>query len=90
MTSLYFKSTPEVYAQIQPAIDEAFRVDWIDAGKCEHILPPTLPVIGGFCYIAIPDWMADAEGSEDFLDFPGIEKITEEEYNAAVTQEIEE
>lgn len=92
MSALYFKTAPEIYAQIQPAIDQAFRVDWIDAGKCEHILPPVeeMPVrADGMCYLAVPEWMIAVTGADAFRDWPGVEEITEAEYLEAVTEEEE-
>lgn len=88
MTARYFKASPETYVHLQPAIDEAFRADYIDTGRCEHILPPDLaPLSDGKCYLALPDWMTDAPGAEAFLANPAVEEITEEQFQSAQPQE---
>jgi len=88
MTMRYFRTTPSAYAQLQPAIDDAFRADYIDTGRCEHILPPDLaPLSDGKCYLALPEWMTDAPGAEAFLANPAVEEITEEQFQAAQPQE---
>jgi hypothetical protein len=87
----FFRTIPEAYTQLQPAIDEAFRADYIDTGRCEHILPPNLaPLSDGKCYLALPEWMTDAPGAEGFLGHPAVEEITEAEYQAAQPQEENE
>lgn len=86
MNALYFKATPETYRQIQPAIDNAFRADWIDTGKCEHILPLVgeMPIReDGFCYLAVPTWMLEVVGADGFLSWPGVQEISEAEFLAA-------
>lgn len=81
MIALYFKSSPETYAQIQPAIDDAFRADWIETVKCEHILPIEPPIqLDNFCYLSIPNWMIEVVGAETFINWPGVTQITQEEY----------
>ena len=88
MTMRYFRTAPEAYGQLQPAINEAFRADYIDTGRCEHILPPDLaPLSDGKCYLALPEWMTDAPGAEAFISHPAVEEITEEQFQAAQPQE---
>ena len=92
MSALYFKSSPGIYAQIQPAIDEAFRAEWIETGKCEHILPTSeaMPVRGdGMCYLGVPGWMIEVAGADIFRNWPGVTEITEEEYLAMIAPEEE-
>lgn len=64
----YFRTTPEIYAQLQQEIDDAFRAELINSGRCEHILPVDLaPMPDGFCYMALPEWMPATPGAEQFL-----------------------
>jgi len=89
MSALYFKAPPENYSQIQPSVDEAFRVDWIATGKCEHILPPVgeIPIRkDGFCYLAVPGWMLNQLGADTFRSWPGVQEITVSEFLAATAE----
>lgn len=86
----YFRTTIAVYTQIQPAINEVFRSDWIETGKCEQILPPVEEVSirgDGLCYLAVPEWMLDQIGADTFRSWLGIEEITEEEFFEAIAEE---
>jgi len=77
----YFRTSSAAYAQLQPAIDDAFRVEFIDSGRCEHILPVDLaPMSDGLCYIALAEWMTDHPSSASFLAHPAIEEVTQEEF----------
>ena len=77
----YFRTSPAAYAQLQPAIDDAFRAEVIDSGRCENILPVTLaPMSDGLCYIALAEWMTSHPSSAPFLAHPSIEEITQQEF----------
>jgi hypothetical protein len=77
----YFRTSPQAYAQIQPAVDDAFRAEYIDSGRCEHILPVELPVQSdGKCYIALADWMTSHPDAGAFV--ASVEEITEADYQA--------
>jgi hypothetical protein len=79
-----FRTSPQAYALLQPAIDDAFRAEYIDSGRCEHILPPELaPMADGMCYIALPEWMTTYPGAEGFTSHPAVEEISEAAYQAA-------
>ena len=81
----YFRTSPQVYAQIQPAIDQAFRAEFIDAGRCEHILPVELPIQkDGKCYIALAEWMTLHKDAGAFLQ--SVEEVDEKTYQAATAQ----
>jgi len=90
---LYFRSTPAVYAALQPQIDAADMAQpapfksFILSGHCEHILPET-PTIGtdGMAYIAVPSWLLGVNGAEQWAQFEGVEQISEEQYQAAMPQ----
>jgi hypothetical protein len=89
MSSLYFKATPETYCQIQPSVDDTFRVDWIEAGKCEHILPPAEEILirdDGFCYLAVPEWMLNEVEADAFRSWPGVQEISEADFLAATAE----
>ena len=82
----FFKTSPQAYAQLQPAIDAAFYTDFIATGRCDHILPEALPVLAdGLCYIALAEWMTSAPGAEGFIS--NVEEITEAQYMAAQPQQ---
>lgn len=93
MNAVFFRSTPAVYEQLQPAIDQADReqvaphVSFINSGHCEHILPPE-PTIGtdGLAYVAVPAFLLGVNGAEQWANFEGVEQITEEQYQAAMPQ----
>lgn len=80
----FFKSNPQVYAQIQPAVDDAFRAEYIDSGRCDHILPVTLPTQSdGNVYVAVPGWFFDVPQAASFAQTPGVIEVTEAEYQSA-------
>jgi hypothetical protein len=92
MTSqLCFRSTPAVYAALQPQIDQADmqqpapHKSFILTGHCEHILPEQ-PTIGtdGMAYIAVPSWLLGVNGAEQWASFEGVEQIDAEQYQAAM------
>lgn len=84
----FFKSHPQIYAAVQPAVDEAFRADYIDSGRCDHILPVTLPVQSdGNVYVAVPGWFFDVPQAANFASTPGVFEVSEEEYQSATQQE---
>jgi hypothetical protein len=90
MSTVFFRSTMEVYSQLQPAIDQADReqpaphTSFILTGHCKHILPPE-PTVGidGMAYVAVPEWLLGINGAEDWINFDGVEQITEQEYREA-------
>jgi len=90
---LYFRSTPAVYAALQPQIDQADMAQpapfksFILSGHCEHILPQQ-PTIGtdGMAYIAVPSWLLGVNGAEQWASFEGVEQISAETYQAAMPQ----
>ena len=80
----YFRTSAQAYATLQAAIDDAFRAEYIDAGRCDHVLPVDLrPLNDGQCYIALPEWMTAAAGAEAFIAHPSVEQINKEQYLAA-------
>jgi len=80
----YFRTHPQAYAPLQIAIDDAFRADYIDTGRCEHILPVNLqPMSDGMCYLALPEWMTEASGADSFTNHPAVEEVSESQYQAA-------
>lgn len=80
----YFRTSAQAYATLQAAIDDAFRAEYIDTGRCEHILPvDSRPLNDGQCYIALPEWMTAAAGAEAFIAHPSVEQISKEQYLAA-------
>ena len=82
----YFRTSPQAYAQIQPAVDAAFRAEYIDSGRCEHILPVELPVQSdGKCYIALADWMTGHKDAGAFI--KNVEEVDELTYQAETMQE---
>ena len=84
----YFRTSPQAYAQIQPLVDDAFRADYIDTGRCEHILPVDLsPMADGMCYLALPEWMTSAEGADGFTKHPAVQEIDEKTYLNAQPKE---
>lgn len=84
----FFKSHPTVYAQVQPAVDEAFRADYIDNGRCDHILPVELPIQSdGNVYVAVPGWFFEQPQAASFAQAPGVYEVTEAEYQSATQQE---
>lgn len=84
----YFRTSPEAYAQIQPAIDAAFHETYIATGRCEHILPVELaPLSDGKCYLALADWMTESEDAAPFLTNSAIEEIAEEEFQNLLPKE---
>ena len=85
----FFRTKPDIYSALQIAIDDAFRVDFIDAGRCEHILPVDLaPMSDGQCYLALPEWMTSAEGADGFTKHPAVEEIDEKTYLNAQPKEV--
>jgi len=79
----FFRTSPELYAQTQLAVDEAFRTDYIDAGRCDHVLPVELPAQSdGKCYIALPDWMTDHPLAASFIST--VEEVSEEVYSLKI------
>lgn len=83
-----FRATHSTYDAIQQAVDEAFRAEYIDTGRCEHILPVDLaPMADGKCYLALPEWMTSHPNAAQFV--ASVEEITEAQYLAA-TQPAEE
>jgi hypothetical protein len=81
----FFRTSPAIYSQIQPAVDAAFRAEYIDSGRCEHILPVELPVQSdGMCYIALAEWMTGHPDAAGFI--ASVEEITEAQYQAATAQ----
>lgn len=86
--SRFFRTSPQAYTPIQIAIDNAFSKDYIDTGRCEHILPVDLkPMADGLCYLALPEWMTSAEGADRFTKHPAVEEIDEETYLKAQPKE---
>lgn len=84
----YFRTTPDAYAQLQPAVDAAFFAKYIATGRCEHILPVKLPSMqDGLCYLALPDWMTESEDAAQFLAHPAIEEITEAQFQDSLQKE---
>ena len=81
----YFRTPPQAYAQLQPAVDNAFRAEYIDSGRCEHILPVELPVQkDGMVYIALAEWMTSHPDAAGFIQ--SVEEVTESQYQAATAQ----
>ncbi len=77
----FFRTSPQAYSVIQPAVDAAFRAEYIDSGRCEHILPVELPVQSdGLCYIALAEWMTSHPDAAGFIQ--NVEEITEADYQA--------
>jgi hypothetical protein len=91
MNTIFFRSTIEVYSQLQPAIDQADReqpaphTSFILTGHCEHILPPE-PTVGidGMAYVAVPEFLLGVNGAEDWINFEGVEQVSEATYRAAM------
>jgi hypothetical protein len=91
MNTLFFRATPAVYAQLQPAIDAADIaqpepfISYIATGHCEHILPQQ-PTIGtdGMAYVAVPEFLLGVNGAEQWTQFPGVEQVDQETYQAAM------
>lgn len=84
----FFKTHPAVYSALQPAIDEAFRAEFIDSGRCDHILPVELPVQSdGNVYVAVPGWFFDYPQAASFAQTPGVIEVTEAEYQSATQPE---
>ena len=84
----FFRTSPQAYSVLQPAIDDAFRADFIEAGRCEHILPVDLkPMSDGMCYLALPEWMTSAPGADGFTKHPAVQEITEDQYQEAQPKE---
>jgi len=82
----YFKTSPQAYAQIQPAVDDAFRAEYIDSGRCAHILPTELPVQkDGMVYIALAEWMTGHPDAAGFI--ASVEEVSEKQYQQATQQE---
>jgi hypothetical protein len=89
--TLYFRTTPAVYAALAPQIDAADMAQpaphksFILSGHCEHILPEQ-PTIGtdGLAYIAVPSWLLGVNGAEQWAAFEGVEQIDAEQYQAAM------
>jgi hypothetical protein len=82
----FFRTSPQAYASIAPAVDDAFRAEYIDTGRCDHILPTELPVQSdGMVYIALAEWMTSHPGAAGFI--ASVEEITEEQYQQATAQE---
>ena len=80
----YFCTSAQTYAALQAAIDDAFRAEYIDTGRCDHVLPVDLrPLNDGQCYIALPEWMTSVAGAEFFVSHPSVEQISKEKYLAA-------
>jgi hypothetical protein len=92
--TIYFRASAAAYAALAPQIDladmhqPAPHKSFINAGHCEHILPQQ-PTIGtdGLAYIAVPAWLLGVNGAEQWAAFPGVEQITEAQYQAAIPQE---
>ena len=84
----FFRTSPQAYAPLQSAIDDAFRADFIDTGNCVHILPVDLkPMSDGMCYLAIRDEMTEEEGADGFTKHPAVQEITEDQYQEAQPKE---
>ena len=82
----FFRTSPQAYSVLQPAIDDAFRKDFIDTGRCEHILPVDLkPMADGMCYLALPEWMTSHPNAEQFI--ASVEEVSENDYLAAQPKE---
>ena len=82
----YFRTNPQTYAVLQPAIDEAFRAEFIASGRCEHILPVKLPVQSdGLCYLALAEWMTGHPNAGAFLQ--SVEEVDEKTYMEAQPKE---
>jgi hypothetical protein len=78
----FFRTSAAIYAQIAPAVDNAFRAEFIDSGRCEHILPVELPVQkDGLCYIALAEWMTGHPDAAGFIQ--NVEEVDEQTYQAA-------
>jgi hypothetical protein len=81
----YFRTSPQAYSVIQPAVDNAFRAEFIESGRCEHILPTELPVQSdGLCYIALAEWMTGHKDAAGFI--ANVEEVDEKTYQAATAQ----
>lgn len=87
---IFFRTSPAIYAQLQPAIDVADQCQpagiksYINDGNCEHIFPPieqVAPANDGMVYMAVSEWMLQINGAPDFAEH--VEQITEEQYQAA-------
>jgi hypothetical protein len=84
----FFRTSPQAYSVIQPAVDAAFRAEYIDSGRCEHILPVELPVQSdGLCYIALAAWMTGHKDAAGFI--ASVEEVDEATYQAATAQQEE-
>ena len=82
----YFRTSPQAYAQIAPAVDDAFRAEYIDTGRCDHILPVELPVQkDGKVYIALAEWMTSHKDAAGFI--ASVQEISAEQYQQATQQE---
>jgi hypothetical protein len=81
----FFRTSPAIYSQIQPAVDAAFRAEYIDSGRCEHILPVELPVQkDGNVYIALAEWMTSHPDAAGFIQ--NVEEVDENTYQSATAQ----
>lgn len=90
-TMKYFRTAPQAYAILQPAIDRTFFDDYIATGHCEHILPVDLaPMADGLCYLALPEWMTEYPGAEGFTTHPAVEEVSEADYMAAQPLETQQ
>jgi len=79
-------TSPQAYAQIQPAVDAAFYDEKIATGNCDHILPVELPVQSdGLCYIALAELMTSHPDAAGFI--ASVEEVTEAQYQVATAQE---
>jgi len=82
----FFRTNPATYSVIQPAVDNAFRAEYIDTGRCDHILPVELPVQkDGMVYIALAEWMTSHHDAAGFI--ASVQEITEAQYQQATAQE---
>lgn len=93
MNTIYFRTTPTIYSNLAPLIDEADRnqppphISYINTGHCEHILPEE-PTLGndGMAYVAVPDFLLGVNGAEQWMNYPGVEMIDEETFRRGMEQ----
>jgi len=80
MTHKFYKSTPEIYAQVQSCMNEQLYSKYIETGNASNILPVDVePMQDGLVYTAIKLFICDDPLVETCVE--QLTQITEEEYN---------
>ncbi|MEY4342218.1 MAG: hypothetical protein RL736_8 [Pseudomonadota bacterium] len=79
MTHNFYKSTPEIYAQVQSCVDTELYSKYIENGSATHVLPVEIePMSDGLIYIAIKLSICEDPAAE--ICISQLTQITEDEY----------